>query len=237
MEDATALVDELLSQLVSLATERRREGMSRYFTTSMTCLGVSVPDLRKVARQMFPRLRRHSADSVLKCCHGLLATGFFEARQLAYEVVSRHGATMDSVGVREVEELGKGSDNWASTDAFAVLVTGELWLRRRLSDQTILKWARSNDVWWRRIAVVSSVPLNLKNRGGKGDVERTFKVVDIVKGDRHPMVAKGVSWALRSLVVWDPVSVRRYLDENESVLPALVRRETLRKLTTGRKSG
>ena len=37
-------------------------------------------------------------------------------------------------------------------------------------------WARSRDLWWRRAAMVSTVPLNNKARGGNGDVLRTLKV-------------------------------------------------------------
>lgn len=50
------------------------------------------------------------------------------------------------------------------------------------------------------------------------------------------MVVKALSWALRVLVAHDPDAVRKFLEENEEVLAARVKREVLNKLTTGLKN-
>ncbi|MGD2070749.1 MAG: DNA alkylation repair protein, partial [Gemmatimonadota bacterium] len=107
----------------------------------------------------------------------------------------------------------------------------------RLDDGDVLAWAGSPDRWWRRAALVSTVALNKKSRGGSGDPERTFPVCDALAGDRDPMVAKALSWALRELVAHDRAGVEAFLERHDRVLPALVRREVRNKLRTGRKSG
>jgi 3-methyladenine DNA glycosylase AlkD len=79
------------------------------------------------------------------------------------------------------------------------------------------------------------VPLNLRSRGGTGDAGRTLDICRRLAADGDDMVVKALSWALRELVVWDPEAVRRFLDVNQDVLAARVRREVRSKLETGRK--
>ena len=76
------------------------------------------------------------------------------------------------------------------------------------------------------------VPHILRARGGSGDARRTAAAL---ASDTDPMVAKALSWALRSLIPRDPAAVTAFLATHDHLLPALVRREVSRKLRTGRK--
>jgi hypothetical protein len=51
------------------------------------------------------------------------------------------------------------------------------------------------------------------------------------------MVAKALSWALRSLCGVDSGAVEAFLEEHGDAVPALVRREVGNKLATGVKGG
>ena len=107
---------------------------------------------------------------------------------------------------------------------------------RLLGDGVILKWARSQDKWWRRAALVSTVALNVRSRGGKGDVPRTLKVCWLLVDDHEDMVEKALSWALRELVVHDAGAVRDFIAEHQAWLGSRVKREVGNKLSTGLKS-
>jgi 3-methyladenine DNA glycosylase AlkD len=50
------------------------------------------------------------------------------------------------------------------------------------------------------------------------------------------MVAKGLSWALRTLIAVDRKGVQGFLEKHEESLPPLVRREVRTKLKTGKKN-
>jgi 3-methyladenine DNA glycosylase AlkD len=50
------------------------------------------------------------------------------------------------------------------------------------------------------------------------------------------MVVKAMSWALRELVVHDPMTVLKFLDEQRQRLAPRVNREVRNKLTTGLKT-
>ena len=156
-------------------------------------------------------------------------------RWVAYELLSHHPGALDHLGVEEVERLGEGMADWGSVDAFGCSVSGPAWRRGRIPDAAVQRWAASSDRWWRRAALVSTVLLNLRSRGGTGDTERTLDICRRLAADGDDMVVKALSWALRELVVWDPEAVRRFLDIHHEVLAARVRREVRSKLETGRK--
>ena len=86
------------------------------------------------------------------------------------------------------------------------------------------------------MAVVSTVALNLKSRGGKGDTPRTLAVCERVVDERQHMIWKALSWALRELSKRDREAVWDFLEKYESRCPKQVVREVTHKLEFGTKN-
>jgi hypothetical protein len=156
-------------------------------------------------------------------------------RWIAYELLVEH-STFATLGERAVEALGRGVAHWWSADAFARTIAGPAWQRRQIRDRVVVRWAKSDNLWWRRIAAVSTVALNMRSQGGTGDTPRTLRICRLLTADRKDMVVKGVSWALRELVIHDPASVRRFLADHHDALAARITREVTTQLTTGFKT-
>lgn len=234
--DTEPLVTEIRARLEAAGSAERSKVTAGYFPTAMALIGVSVPDMRAVVRDVSKRTRLESPESVLSLAQALLASGALEERQAAYELLARHRPAMASLRTRTVERLGEGIDNWASVDTFACLIAGPAWRERQVSEAAVTRWAGSKDRWWRRAAVVSTVPLNQKSKGGTGDAPRTLLICEVVAHDHDDMVAKGLSWALRELAVRDPDAASDFLDRHAPHLAARVLREVRNKLTTGLKN-
>ncbi len=143
---------------------------------------------------------------------------------------------MQLLDAAEVETLGRGIDSWWSVDAFARIISGPAWREGLLQDSVIRRWAESDDRWWRRAALVSTVALNDRSRGGTGDTVRTLDICARLAADRDDMVIKAMSWALRELVPWDPDATRRFIADHEDTLAARAKREVRSKLETGLKN-
>jgi 3-methyladenine DNA glycosylase AlkD len=231
------IVREVEAHLDQLADPQRREKAGSYYPTDMIVKGVAVPDIRPIVRELKQQLKSAPPDEVISFAKQLSETRILEARQIACEVLAGNKAALGSLTLEDLLELGEGIDNWVSVDSFSVMLAGPAWRQGQITDETVEKWAISNDRWWRRVAVVSTVALNQKARGGTGDIPRTLKICQLVSGDQDDMVAKGLSWALRELSKRDASPVMEFLDRNESVLPKRVIREVKRKLQTGRKYG
>jgi len=194
----------------------------------------NTPNERAIRHKYSRMLKRARPEFVLAVARMLRKE--FGYRGLAYELIANHRAAFQQLGEAELEELGQGLHSWWSVDSFARTLAGPAWLRGQVSDELIERWARSEDRWWRRAALVSTVALNVRSRGGRGDVERTLGVCRLLVGDHEDMVAKAMSWALRELAVHDADAVGEFLNEHEEVLAARVKREVRNKLTTGLKN-
>jgi 3-methyladenine DNA glycosylase AlkD len=203
----------------------------------MVVLGVPVPAQRAVLRRVARAFRSRGPDEVLAFARELLAAGVHEARQVAFEFVAGRADVMATLRGADVEALGQGNDNWASVDCFGVYLAGPAWRIGAVSDARVLRWTRSADRWWRRTALVATVALNVKSRGGTGDVDRTLAVCEALVDDRDPMVAKALSWSLRSLAGVDAAAVECFLAAHGDAVGAPVRREVGNKLRTGLKRG
>jgi 3-methyladenine DNA glycosylase AlkD len=214
--------------LPSLATEIEQH------LSVMRCS--TAAELRAMRREFSRRLRAAEASTVFGVAERLLKTRGTVHRFVAYELIHHHPAALASLDAKRLECLGQGIDSWGAVDCFGVSLSGPAWRERFVKDSLIRGWARSEDHWWRRAALVSTVPLNSESRGGAGDVGRTLGICRLLQRDRDPMVMKALSWALRELAKRDPAAVRKYVSDRKDVLPALVLREVKNKLDTGVKN-
>jgi len=204
-----------------------REVLSRISGTTAT--------IRKIRRQISKEIAVEKREAVLALLYDLIDRDP-GSRWVAYELVQNHPATRDKITTAEVERLGAGLSSWSDVDAFACFISGPAWREGHVSDAVIRRWAKSEDRWWRRASLVSTVPLNVQARGGSGDASRTLAICELLLADRDEMVVKALSWALRALVKPDPAAVRQFMDKFADELAPLVKREVRNKLTTGLKN-
>jgi 3-methyladenine DNA glycosylase AlkD len=199
---------------------------------------LKIENVRGVRKEFTKRLANTSPRIVIALALRLLELDRpgFEYRFVAYELVYYHKAAMRSLGERELELLGQGISSWEDVDTFSCYLAGPAWRQYQVPDELIHRWAHSEDRWWRRAALVCTVALNNKARGGSGDTARTLEVCRILVSDRDDMVVKAMSWSLRELSRRDPYAVQAFLLEHKGMLAPRVVREVNTKLTTGLKN-
>jgi hypothetical protein len=195
----------------------------------------NTPALRALRREYSKRLGAVPAGDVVKIAAALIAHRRVH-RFIGDELIASRPDALATLDLIQLRRLGAGISSWDQVDCFACYLSGPAWREGCIDDKAIVEWARSKDRWWRRAALVSTVPLNLRARGGRGDAQRTLRICTLLIDDRDEMIVKALSWALRALAVRDPGAARQFVEENEARLPALVRREVRHKLMTGRKN-
>jgi 3-methyladenine DNA glycosylase AlkD len=150
-------------------------------------------------------------------------------------VFNNHPTARTKITAQYLGPLGDRMDTWGLVDAFSA-IAGPAWREGYISDETVMGWTKSESRWWRRAALVCTVFLNRKARGGRGDTPRTLMVCKVLASDKDDMVAKGMSWALRDLSKRDPEAVEKFVEKYSDELPVLVKREVRNKLTLGVKN-
>jgi 3-methyladenine DNA glycosylase AlkD len=234
--DVNAVVKEIEEALSDLGSPERREKSLTYFPTSQQVLGVTNPDIQALLKEIKSKYGPGSPGAGIDLCKALVATSVFECQVLAYEMIGRDRKLLDALEYRDLSELGQNLDNWASVDHYTVGIFGVLWGRGVVQDSHIDKLLESDNFWDRRVAVVSTVSLNLKSRGGTGDTPRTIAVCERVVDERHDMIQKALSWALRELSKRDRKAVYSFMERNEKRLANRVLREVNHKLDFGTKN-
>jgi 3-methyladenine DNA glycosylase AlkD len=216
-ENVTNLADDIITRL-ALLSERNTES------------------IRALLREFSKRLSNEPPDFVFHLALQLLKREETVPRFLAYELIQHHREALRGLNSAKLKLLGEGINDWAAVDTFACYLAGPAWRERQVPDTLIAGWAHSKDRWWRRAALVSTVPLNNKARGGAGDTARTLSICEMLVSDRDDMVVKALSWALRELTKRDPTVVRGFLITHQAVLAPRVIREVQNKLRTGLKT-
>jgi 3-methyladenine DNA glycosylase AlkD len=201
-----------------------------------TLIRPTAPSVRAIRRQYSNALLHELPKTILGTAEALLEDATWPARLVACELIAGRRDVRRLVTDALVERWATGFEDWGSIDMFGVTLAGVAWREGCMSDARVMKWARSPDRWRRRLALVATVPLNSRARGGTGDTSRTLAVCRVLVDDRDDMVVKALSWALRELAKREPASVAHFIREEESRLASRIRREVRSKLETGRKT-
>ncbi len=230
------IVGEVVSTLRDLTDPARVEKSKTYFPTAQEVVGVTNPHLKIVASELKSLHGSWTPQEWIDLSKALVATDILECQIMAYEIIGRNRKLLDALSYSDLEDLGKNLDNWASVDHYTVSIYGVLWGKGVVGDHHIQKLLDSDNFWERRVAVVSTVALNLKSRGGTGDTPRTLAVCEQVVDDHRDMIQKALSWALRELSKRDHGAVTQFMEQFGNRLAKRVVREVRHKLDFGTKN-
>ena len=230
------VVQEVLKALSDLSSEKRREQIRYFAPGSQEVVGVNNPDMKEVIKALKDKYISWDELEWIALCKELVKRDIYECQIIAYELIGRNKKLLNALSYQDLIDLWRNLDNWASVDHYTVGIYGVLWGKGVVKDQHIEKLLKSDNFWDRRVAVVSTVALNLKSRGGTGDTPRTLDVCEKVVDDREDLIRKALSWALRELSKRDPLAVREFLEKHENRLAGMVIREVSHKLDFGTKN-
>lgn len=228
---------ELMRAMRAAAVPGRRGPPAGYLGTQSTELNVTVPQLRKLARDWVRANADTPGADVLKLCDALFAGKTHQEKVLAAIVLSCHAKACASVSTRRVDAWLDHLHGWAEVDS---LCSNVLKAEQMLGDWA--RWkalltglARDDNINKRRAALVLLTgPVRYSDDARLS--EMAFAQVDRLKAERDIRITKAVSWLLRNLTIHHKAAVARFLKENADSLPPIAVRETTMKLRTGTKS-
>jgi 3-methyladenine DNA glycosylase AlkD len=223
----TALVPAVRAALRASADPERGRGMQAYLKSAEPCLGVRLPEVRRLTRTAAADHPPTSVGEVERAA-GELWRGATH-REERYAAIALTGLPV-AVGALELLPLHTAMITtgawWDLVDGVAPRVRELLLAHPDVLAPVLREWARSPDRWLRRSAVIAQ--LGAKDRT---DTDLLAEVIEVNAGDPEFFVRKAIGWALRELAKSDPAWVRRFLDEHE--LSPLSRREAAKHLTAG----
>jgi 3-methyladenine DNA glycosylase AlkD len=177
-----ASVKNVLDELQSKAKPDQLAGMAKYGMTVERRLGVSVPDMRKLAKELG---RDH------RLALGLWRTGIAEARIVA-------GMVADPAKLTEgqMEEWVKDIDSWDVCDQVCM----NLFEKSQLAWKKIIDWSEREEEFVKRTAF--SLIACLAWHDKKASDEKFVELLPVIMreaADERNFVKKAVNWALRNM--------------------------------------
>ncbi len=175
-------VKDVLDRLQSKAKPEQLPGMAKYGIMVEKRLGVSVPDMRKLAKELG---RDH------KLALDLWRTGIAEARIVA-------GMVGDPAKLSEeqMEEWVKGIDSWDVCDQVCM----NLFEKNQLAWKKIIDWSEREEEFVKRTAF--SLIACLAWHDKKASDEKFIELLPVIvreATDERNFVKKAVNWALRNI--------------------------------------
>jgi len=198
-ERLTAVMDELAAK----ASEESRAGMARYGIKVADAFGVSVYDLRRMAKVL-------GTDHELALA--LWDTGNHEARTLA-SMVDDPAAVTEA----QMEQWAADFDSWDVCDQ----VTSNLFDKTPFAYDKVREWSAAEDEWVKRAAFATAAALAVQDKTAPD--ERFFAILPLVQreaGDGRNFVKKAVNWALRNIGKRNLVLHAAAIDTAEAILAA-----------------
>lgn len=230
------LIEDIRESLEVFSDEKRLEFARRSYPTKMHLIGVTVPNLKIVLKEVKTLTKSFTTREKLDLIKRLVEKDVFELQQIAFEYLKTEKNLYKSLTENFIDSIEKNLDNWISVDYFGLFVVGTAWRENIISTKKVKSYLKADNYWTRRIAVVATVSLNQKARGGLGDSRRTLEICTKVIDDHEEMIVKALSWALRELAKVDKEPVIDFINKYENRLHKKVLREVINKLETGLKN-
>ncbi len=213
-------VSEILSWLERRGTRRNREGMARYGIVARKAFGVTVADIRMLAKKVG---RDHALAGQL------WKTGWYEARMLVAFIADPARLTP-----AQMDRWTRDFDNWAVCDTLCF----HLYDRSPHAWKKVSAWSRRKEEFVRRAAFALLAGLALHDKKAPdAPFLRALPLIERAAPDERNFVKKGVSWALRGIGRRNPklnaaaVKVARRLAASDSASARWIGKDALRELT------
>ena len=177
-----ASLKDVLDKLQSKAQPEQLKGMAKYGMAVEQRLGVSVPDMRKLAKEIG---RDH------KLALDLWRTGIAEARIVAALV-----GEPDKLTEEQMEDWVKGINSWDVCDQVCM----NLFEKNQLAWKKIVDWSEREEEFVKRTAF--SLIACLAWHDKKTSDEKFIELLPVIireSTDERNFVKKAVNWALRNI--------------------------------------
>ncbi|MEJ2738435.1 MAG: DNA alkylation repair protein [Dehalococcoidia bacterium] len=175
-------VEEVMEKLRSKAVSDNLAGMAKFGITVNRRLGVSVPNMRKLAKEVG---KDHALAS------GLWKTGIAEARMVASMIGDPIKLTED-----QMEEWVKDFDSWDVCDQVCM----NLFDKSPLAWKKVIDWSVRDEEFVKRaaFALIACLAWHDKEAEDKKFID-LLPVIKKASTDDRNFVKKAVNWALRHI--------------------------------------
>jgi len=215
-------LQQIKKELSILADPKKSRSFSKFFKTGSgqygygdVFAGISVPDQRKVAKKSASLSLTHLKQLLSSKIHEHRLTSLFI---LSYKYECADDAEKNNLISFYLKNV-RHVNNWDLVDHSAVALLGKHVLKVPHASAVLYGFARSDNVWQRRISIVATLPLIRA-----GEFDDALQISQLLLCDEHDLIHKAVGWILREIGKQNRRVLEAFLNVHLTMLP----RTTLR---------
>jgi len=225
------MLNNLKKEIEKAGSPGQAEILQRFFKTGKgeygegdVFLGIKVPVQRSIAKKYY-------GLSLLKIKE-LLKSKIHEHRLVGLLILD---GKYKKAGAEEKENIFnfylqnlKNVNNWDLVDLSAPNIVGNFLFKR---DKKILyKLARSENLWERRIAIISTFTFIREEEFGDA-----LAISELLLNDKHDLIHKAVGWMLREVGKKDLEILESFLKQHYKKMPRTMLRYAIEKFEEGKR--
>ena len=176
------MIEQILKRLEAKRNDKSVEGMKKFGIVTKNVYGVSVPELRKIAREVG---KSHK-----------LALKLWEIDSRETRILASMVDEPNKVTEEQMENWAKDFDNWEICDQ----VCQNLFVYSKYAIKKAIEWSEREEEFVKRAGFTLMAVLAVKDK--KADNSLFEKFLPIIKReatDERNFVKKAVNWALRQI--------------------------------------
>ena len=221
MDKKSARVVEIVDKLKALSDPKAVEGMAKFGITSKNAYGVSIPDLRKLAKKIG---KNHD-----------LALQLWEIDTRETRILASMIDEPDLVTEEQMESWVKEFDYWEICDQVCM----NLFAYTKFAYGKALEWSKRKEEFVKRAGFALMAWLAFKDKkADDAKFEEFFMAIKEESTDDRTYVKKAVNWALRQIgkrnlnLNKKAIEVAREIQKKDSKTARWIARDALRELTS-----
>lgn len=221
-----AFAAQLREALRPLGDPARAAAMAAYMQQRFRFFGIPTPARRATTRPLLASLgRAPDADWLVSTAESLWQFDERECQYAAVDLLVKFAARLEARHEPLLARLVQAKAWWDSVDLIAAHVYGSLCRRTPALRKHVEDYARHEDIWLRRVALLHQL-----GHGADTDRPRLDRILTANLGHPDFFIRKAMGWALRQLARTDPDWVRAWLSAHADTVSSLTRREALKRL-------
>ena len=231
MTPVAPLLEALRASFAAHADAARAPAMQAYMKSAMPYRGIATPLRRELTNDAVRTHPLSDSASLADAMRTLWRSAEYREERYAALELGRtgvHARLFDASLLPVYEEMIVSGAWWDYVDDISGTALARLWLEEpRLTKPLLKRWARGDDMWLRRAAMLCQRRLK---QGFDAELFYDCILPSIGSGRfaREFFICKGIGWALRERSYAAPDEVMAFLREYGAQLSPLTKREAMK---------
>ncbi len=208
--------------LKAAGTPARAVGAKAYLKSNLTFLGANAPAIRREGKALAARVKDEDDRALRPLVEALWKTPVAELRSVAVAVLEAREPALGARDLPMLERFLRESRTWAYVDWICLKVLAPMLLREPKLRRRLARWARDDDFWMRRSALLTLLP---PVKHGAVPFSAFAALAVPMLGEKEFFIRKAIGWVLREVSKKHPAVVAAFLREHRADVSGLTMRE------------